>query len=117
VRECGIYLSDGNLLAVWSDPNTPLAYKTAGVPIVTAFDLTMEALPAGAVTVEAGDIDLTLFFGSEFAVLATAWVSTENRLFAERERIDALERNTRSDAIIAEVRRLTSDVNSLRAPR
>lgn len=45
IKECGMILSDGTLLAVWSDPATPLAYKTDGVPIVTAFDLTLEALP------------------------------------------------------------------------
>lgn len=72
VRECGIILSDGTLLAVYSDPATPLAYKTDGVPIVMAFDLTMAALPADAITVEAGDVSLSIIFSAEFAKLGTA---------------------------------------------
>ncbi len=33
IREFGI-IADGVLLAVWSDPTTPLAYKASGVDIV-----------------------------------------------------------------------------------
>ena len=91
VREVGIVLSDGTLLAVWSHATTPLVYKTAGVPIVTAFDLSLEALPASAVTVAAGDIDLTLFFGAEFARLGAAVLGNSSRILAQSERVAALE--------------------------
>ena len=91
VREVGIVLSDGTLLAVWSHATTPLVYKTAGVPIVTAFDLSLEALPASAVTVAAGDIDLTLFFGAEFARLGAAVLGNAGRILAQGERVAALE--------------------------
>ncbi len=91
VREVGIVLSDGTLLAVWSHATTPLVYKTAGVPIVTAFDLSLEALPASAVTVAAGDIDLTLFFGAEFARLGAAVLGNSSRILAQGERVAALE--------------------------
>ncbi|MCM2291104.1 phage tail protein [Allorhizobium sp. BGMRC 0089] len=96
IRECGMILSDGTLLAVWSDPATPLAYKTDGVPIVTAFDLTLEALPQGAVTVQAGNVDLSLFFGVEFSRLATAITDNFNRHMAQAAELAELKRQVAS---------------------
>lgn len=105
IRECGIILSDGTLLAVWSDPSTPLAYKTDGVPIVAAFDLTLEALPKDAVTVEAGDVDLTLFFGSEFANIGRLGLTNANSIEALRDRVEALERNRQMSWVLADQKR------------
>lgn len=96
VREVGIVLTTGTLLAVWSDPTNALMYKTAGVPLMTAFDLTMEQLPASAVTVQAGDVDLTLFFAGDFARLATADTDNFNRYLALCDRIADLERQVAS---------------------
>lgn len=92
IRECGIVLSDGTMLAIWSDVTTPLAYKTDGVPIVTAFDLTLEALPKSAVTVQAGDVDLNLFFGSEFARLSTAIIDNFSRHLSQGDQLGELTR-------------------------
>lgn len=92
IRECGIILSDGTLLAVYSNPTTPLAYKTDGVPIVMAFDLTMSQLPKSAVTVQAGNVDLTLFFAVEFARLATADIDTMTRVEQRADEIAELRR-------------------------
>ena len=110
VRECGIVLDNGTLLAVWSDTATPLAYKTAGVPIVTAFDLTMEQLPASAVTVQAGDPDLTLFFGSEFAAFATAIARHGIELRGLMERVAALEKDKRVNWAVATSERSEADL-------
>lgn len=115
IREVGIILSDGTLLAVWSHATTPLAYKTAGVPLVAAFDLTIEQLPASAITVQAGNIDLTLFFGSEFAAIATA-IATHGRLIrALVDRVDALEHDKRIDWAVSQTKTNTSDITTLRA--
>lgn len=92
VRECGIILSDGTLLAVYSDPTTPLAYKTDGVPIVMAFDLTLSQIPKSAITVQAGNVDLTLFFGPEFARLAAADIDTMRHVQSQADEIAELHR-------------------------
>ncbi len=52
VRELGFYLADGTLLAIWSNDNQALAYKSAGVDLLLAFDLALTALPADSVTVD-----------------------------------------------------------------
>ncbi len=51
IRELGFYLDDGTLLAIWSDPEQPLAFKAAGVDILLAFDLVLSALPDDSVEV------------------------------------------------------------------
>lgn len=96
IRECGIFLSDGTMLAVWSDAARPLAYKTEGVPIVTAFDLALERLPAGSVTVQAGDIDLSLFFAAEFAQLATGIIDNQHRHINQSDDLAELRRRIAS---------------------
>ncbi len=52
VREVGFYLADGILLAIWSAAEQALAYKSAGVDLLLAFDLVLTALPADSVTVD-----------------------------------------------------------------
>ncbi|WP_434361062.1 tail fiber protein [Parasalinivibrio latis] len=52
VREVGFYLADGTLLAIWINANQALAYKSAGVDLLLAFDLVLSALPANSVTVD-----------------------------------------------------------------
>lgn len=59
VHEIGFILDSGAMLAVWSDTN-PLAYKSASVPLLLAFDLVLSALPAQSVTVEGTGLDLSL---------------------------------------------------------
>lgn len=114
VRECGIVLDNGTLLAVWSDTATPLAYKTAGVPIVTAFDLTLEQLPPSSLTVQAGNVDLTLFFGSEFAAFATAIARHGIELRGLMDRVSALEKDKRIDWSVAQAGRNAADLYRLR---
>jgi hypothetical protein len=115
IRELGIFLDDGTLLAVWSDPTTPLAYKTSGVPIVTAFDLAVEQFPKTALTVQAGDVDLTLFFGSEFAQLGTSIVSNMNRIEALRVAVALLQDSDhRVDTLIADIDALRLELQNVR---
>jgi hypothetical protein len=51
INEFGVVLSDGALLAIWSDPVAPLGYVTPYADIEIAFELDLRALPAQAVTV------------------------------------------------------------------
>ena len=52
VREVGFYLEDGTLLAIWSKANQSLAYKSASIDLLLAFDLLLSALPADSVTID-----------------------------------------------------------------
>lgn len=79
VREVGFYLDSGVLLAVWSDPKSPLAYKSAGVDLLLAYDLLLEALPANSVTVESSGAGLNLTLAGPLAALAAAQISEQLR--------------------------------------
>jgi hypothetical protein len=79
VREVGFYLDSGQLLAVWSDPKSPLAYKSAGVDLLLAYDLLLEALPANSVTVESSGAGLNLTLAGPLAALAAAQISEQLR--------------------------------------
>ncbi len=80
VSEIGFMLEDGTMLAVWSDEDDPLAYKSANVPILLAFDLVLEALPAQSVTVVGTGADLSLAaFAEQHASLAAASVANMAR--------------------------------------
>ena len=58
VCEVGIYLDDGTLFAVFSDPALVLTYMTAQVALELAFDLFLSQVPvaAMAITVQRPDI-------------------------------------------------------------
>ncbi|EKO3881160.1 phage tail protein [Vibrio metschnikovii] len=80
VREIGFMLEDGTMLAVWSDKDSPLAYKSAQVPLLLAFDLVLEALPAQSVTVVGTGADLSLAaFAEHQTALAAANISNMAR--------------------------------------
>lgn len=96
IKECGVILSDGTLLAVFSHPTTPMAFKTNGVPIVMAFSLTMAALPASAITVDAGDVDLSITFAEELAKLAMVDTDTMRHQLVMADQIVELQRQVAS---------------------
>jgi len=77
VREVGFVLADGTMLAVWSDPAKPLAYKASGVDLLLAYDLTLSAVPADSVTVQSTGAGLSLAMAGEYAVLANAMVDLQ----------------------------------------
>jgi len=76
VKEVGFYLADGTLFAVWSDPAQVLAYKTANVDLLLAFDLTIAAVPEGSITVQGTGQNLSLYYAEELARMATAHLTT-----------------------------------------
>ena len=78
VREIGFMLEDGTMLAVWSDKDNPLAYKSTSVPLLLAFDLVLEALPAQSVTVVSTGADLSLAaYADKFISNATGTINTQ----------------------------------------
>ncbi|UDM18406.1 phage tail protein [Vogesella sp. XCS3] len=79
VREVAFILSDGTTLAIWSDPNKPLAYKAAGVDLLLAYDLTLSAVPADSVTVQSTGAGLSLAMAEEYTALAIAQISEMQR--------------------------------------
>lgn len=80
VREIGFMLEDGTMLAVWSDKDSPLAYKSTSVSLMLAFDLVLEALPAESVTVIGTGANLSLAaWGEQFAAIASASVGNMAR--------------------------------------
>ena len=59
VREVGILLDDGTLLAIWSDPVQRLALKKTGVDLLLSFDFVLADLPDGNLVVDGtGGVDL-----------------------------------------------------------
>lgn len=93
VREVGFELDNGQVLAVWSDPVTPLAYKSALVPLLLAFDLVLEALPAGSITVVGTGANLSLaVWGEQFATQSAAIVDNMARHVGILFRVLELER-------------------------
>ncbi|HCH1895942.1 TPA: phage tail protein [Vibrio vulnificus] len=92
VREIGFILSDGTMLAVWSDTN-PLAYKSAEVPLLLAFDLVLAALPANSVNIIGTGANLSLAaWGEQLAAVATANVDNMARHVELLFRVQDLEK-------------------------
>lgn len=93
VHEIGFILDDGSMLAVWSDTN-PLAYKSAAVPLLLAFDLVLDALPAQSVTVESTGANLSLAaWGEQYTALAAGQIDNMARQTNLLFRVLALEKS------------------------
>lgn len=79
VREVGFELEDGTLLALWSSTQ-PLAYVSNNVPLLLAFDLRLDALPADSVTIVTTGTNLSLAaWGEQYTANATATVDNMAR--------------------------------------
>ncbi len=94
VREVGFELSNGALLALWSDASRALAYKANGVDLLLAFDLVLAALPAESVTVQGTGQHLNLYLAEELARsagaqirVASAQVNTMHRQILLNDRL------------------------------
>lgn len=92
VHEVGFFLEDGTLLAVWADTN-PLAYLSNAVPLLLAFDLRLDALPAESVTVEGTGANLSLAaWGEQYTANAAAIVDNMARQVDLLFRVNELEK-------------------------
>lgn len=69
IREVGFFLSDGTLLALWSEPNKLLLYKSAGVPFVFAYGLALSGVPENSVNVQITGPAVNVVFDREFALI------------------------------------------------
>lgn len=101
VSELGAYLEDGTLLALWSDPTTPLAHYTTGVPIALSFVLALQGIPPGSVEIS-GDLDLSLFFGAEFANMGLALTTALKMIVDLQSRVRHLEEQELAASLHAE---------------
>ena len=58
INEVGFILSDGTLLALWSDPAYPLAFSTTLAAVDLALDLFLQQLPPNALTITVQNPDV-----------------------------------------------------------
>ena len=58
IREVAAILSDGTVLAIWSDPLHPLAGKTGTTDVDLAYDLILDGIPAGLLAITVTDPDV-----------------------------------------------------------
>ena len=82
IREVGFVLDDGTMLAVWSDPITPLAYKTQGVPLAVSYSLALEGAPADAVTVNVTGPSVNLTITAPIAQISAEIIRLQRRAVA-----------------------------------
>lgn len=94
VREVGFELEDGTLLAIWSSEQ-PLAYVSNNVPLLLAFDLRLDALPADSVTIETTGANLSLAaWGEQYIANSAAIVDTMARQVDLLFRVHELEKRS-----------------------
>jgi hypothetical protein len=88
VNEIGILDGDGNLFAVWSEINAPLAYKTAGVSLIVALTLALSEIPPNSLTIVAGGAAVNITIAGPFSVLASEIMRLQRRVVqSEVERL------------------------------
>lgn len=105
VREVGIVLEDGTLLALWSDPDRAITGRGPGAELEFDIKLVLAALPGDAfeiVVTSGGDRTLTALAG-----LTLASISAERRGLEDFLKLRALDRagahrDTRLDDLIAD---------------
>ena len=95
IREVGFLLEDGTLLALWSDEDTPMAYKTAGVPLAVAYYLAMQGVPSDAVGITVSGPSVNITMADNVASTATEIIRLQRR------------------AVATEVARLTPEIQTM----
>ncbi len=80
IKELAFILEDGTHLAVWSDPEKVLAYKTAGVPLAVAYDLALSGVPANSVTIVTSGPQVNLTIGGPLAQLSAEILRLQRRV-------------------------------------
>ncbi len=80
IREIGFMLQDGTMLALWSDPQVPLAYKTAGVPLVVAYNLALQGIPPDSITVLATGPQVNITITGPLAQLSAELIRLQRRI-------------------------------------
>jgi hypothetical protein len=99
VREVGFLLSDGTLLAVWSDPAQALAYKSPNAELLLAYDLSLAALPANSVTINSTGAGLNLTLSEQLAAMAAASLAG---MLRDQKQQDALDSQDKVDQVVGQ---------------
>jgi hypothetical protein len=94
IREIGLYLSDGTLLGVYSQPGKTLGYRTPKVRVIQWFTLNIEALPTDSVNVVTGSENLNLVIDEELVQMATVQVNTMHRQLQQEFRLLDIEKKS-----------------------
>lgn len=104
-REVGFHLDDEaqTLFAVFSHQTDPIFYKTEGSTVFQPLTLSLEAVPAQAITINAGG-DVSFFYGTEFMTatiaqteLSTVMIESLHRQIQFSQKIDNLEAQHAND--------------------
>jgi len=97
MHEVGFILEDGTLLAVWSDPDTPLAYKSDGVPLAVAYDLAFEGLPPNSVTIVTSGPQVNIVQTENWVINASAIARNASDIISimHRQVVDAIQTSER----------------------
>lgn len=80
INEVGIYDEAGVLFAVWSEVNAPLAYKSAGIPIIIALTLAVSEIPPNSITIVAGGPSVNITVAGPFARISAEIVRLQRRI-------------------------------------
>lgn len=80
INEVGFFLNDGTLLAIWADPETSLATKTAGVPLAVAYNLALAGIPPGSITLNISGPSVNLTIVGPLAQTAASFMRTWRRM-------------------------------------
>lgn len=91
VREIGFFLESGTLLAVYSVPNTLLAYKSSHASWLQKFTLDISPLPSNSIVVDVGTENINLMMTDELATMAAAQIDNMARHLDLLFRVNALE--------------------------
>ena len=95
VNEIGVFTSAGVLFAVWSEPNAPLAYKTANVPLVLGLTLAVGDVPPGSLNIVVGAPSVNITIAGPFSALAAELIRLQRRATeTETERVLPIIQNT-----------------------
>jgi hypothetical protein len=78
--ELGLYLNDGTLFALHSEPGQVITWVSPAETLVMAVSVALAGLPAGSVTFLATAPDLNVLFEESFYSLAATMASMQNRL-------------------------------------
>lgn len=95
VHEVGVFDEGGTLFAIWSEPNAPLAFKTANVPVIIALTLAVSEIPPNSLTIIAGGPSVNIMIAGPFATLSAELLRLQRRAVeSENARLIPVIQNT-----------------------
>jgi hypothetical protein len=95
VREVGIFLEDGTMIAIAASNEDPLLFAIRGQKVPLTLTITIAGLKDGVIQVIESDTRLNLSVAEEFARLAQIITSLQSLVLSQDIRIRELERRLR----------------------